>query len=470
MGMEILEAKLADLLRWERRKRHEQTLAAASCYAVALAIVFLPLHVYLPGVWLRWSIPAVWLAALAPWFFYRARWREMDSARVLTRLDHTLKLDELTVTAWEVSRRGGSGAASLFVLKRAQEKLRAIDERALLPRRWSWPAYAAAPLFVLWFALLWLDFDRQNVDPTRQSGLPTLAHKLRDFSRELQDKAKNQGLRDTLALSRELEKTAQKNIEANTADDAFKKELAGAAKKFEAAAKASGEKNSFSTAESERSLNELKAELDAMRDLVQLPDGSKGTQELGQRWVERLAAMPQLKQQFDKIPREGGRPGENELKSFLDKLEQQVTGELDRRSLIDAQQYLEQMMKQGQGERGENAARAKGEQDSDTEGARDKTHSDLPGKQPGRRDEENRSLPEFRAAAPTQVKGLLGEGGSSAFMLKGNPTAGKSGLSQEEVVASYRRQAEQDLNSERVPEGLKETIKNYFLSLGEAKK
>jgi hypothetical protein len=246
--------------------------------------------------------------------------------------------------------------------------------------------------------------------------------------------------------------------------------LAGAAKKFEAAAKASGEKNSFSTAESERSLNELKAELDAMRDLVQLPDGSKGTQELGQRWVERLAAMPQLKQQFDKIPREGGRPGENELKSFLDKLEQQVTGELDRRSLIDAQQYLEQMMKQGQGERGENAARAKGEQDSDTEGARDKTHSDLPGKQPGRRDEENRSLPEFRAAAPTQVKGLLGEGGSSALMLKGNPTAGKSGLSQEEVVASYRRQAEQDLNSERVPEGLKETIKNYFLSLGEAKK
>lgn len=468
--MEILDAKFADLLRWERRKRHEQTLVAVSCYAVALAILLLPLHVFLPGVWLRWVIPAVLLAALAPWFFYRARWRRADSARALARLDHTLKLNELTVTAWELSARGESDAASLFVLKKAQEKLRAVDGRALLPRRWSWPAYAAAPLFGLWFALVWLDFDRHNVDSTRQLGRPTLAHKLRDFSRELQDKAKNQGLRDTLTLSQELEKTAQKNIEGKTADEAFKKELAGAAKKFEAAAKASGEKNSFSTAESEQSLNELKAELDAMRDLMELPDGIKGTQELGQRWIERLAAMPQLQRQFEKTPRDGGSPAPNEIKSFLDKLDQQVTGELDRRSLIDAQQYLEQMMKQGQGERGENYARAKGEQGPDAEGAREKTNSNLPGREPGKRDEENRSLPEFRAGAPTQVKGLLDEGDSSALMLKGHPTAGKSGLSQEEVVASYRRQAEQDLNSERVPEGLKETIKNYFLSLGEAKK
>src|SRR5574342_688765 len=136
--MEILDAKFADLLRWERRKRHEQTLVAVSCYAVALAILLLPLHVFLPGVWLRWVIPAVLLAALAPWFFYRARWRRADSARALARLDHTLKLNELTVTAWELSARGESDAASLFVLKKAQEKLRAVDGRALLPRRWSW--------------------------------------------------------------------------------------------------------------------------------------------------------------------------------------------------------------------------------------------------------------------------------------------------------------------------------------------
>ena len=39
-------------------------------------------------------------------------------------------------------------------------------------------------------------------------------------------------------------------------------------------------------------------------------------------------------------------------------------------------------------------------------------------------------------------------------------------MSQDDVIASYRRQAEAELNTERVPEALKETIKNYFLSLG----
>jgi len=33
------------------------------------------------------------------------------------------------------------------------------------------------------------------------------------------------------------------------------------------------------------------------------------------------------------------------------------------------------------------------------------------------------------------------------------------------VIATYRRQAEQELDSERVPEALKETIRRYFLSL-----
>jgi hypothetical protein len=55
-------------------------------------------------------------------------------------------------------------------------------------------------------------------------------------------------------------------------------------------------------------------------------------------------------------------------------------------------------------------------------------------------------------------------------MFKGKPLPGKSTVSPSEVVASYRRQAEQELNSERVPEGLKETIKNYFLSLEERSK
>ena len=74
--------------------------------------------------------------------------------------------------------------------------------------------------------------------------------------------------------------------------------------------------------------------------------------------------------------------------------------------------------------------------------------------------------------APTQVKGSLGDGDSNALAFKAKPAPGKSVLTQQEVAANYRRQAEQELNSERVPEALKDTIRNYFLSLesGEVKK
>ena len=72
----------------------------------------------------------------------------------------------------------------------------------------------------------------------------------------------------------------------------------------------------------------------------------------------------------------------------------------------------------------------------------------------------------FQAGAATHLKGLLGEGYSSGMVLKGKPSPGKSEISQDEVIASYRRQAEAELNTERVPEALKETIRNYFLSIG----
>jgi hypothetical protein len=134
---------------------------------------------------------------------------------------------------------------------------------------------------------------------------------------------------------------------------------------------------------------------------------------------------------------------------------------------LDAQKFLEQMMKQGQGQKAQGQQRipGQGEDDLPAGGAREKNPSSLPGKEPGKAEEGYRSLPEFRAGASTHVKGALGEGETSGLVFKGKPLPGKSAVSPADVVASYRRQAEQELNSERVPEGLKETIKNYFLSL-----
>jgi hypothetical protein len=63
------------------------------------------------------------------------------------------------------------------------------------------------------------------------------------------------------------------------------------------------------------------------------------------------------------------------------------------------------------------------------------------------------------------VKGVIGEGERSATFFKAKPAPGKSRLSQDELTSSYRRQAETELATERIPEELKDTIKDYFLSL-----
>ena len=466
-----LKSQFAELIGWERRKRREEILVLVFCVALALALVLAPLHTLLPISWLRWLVPAILFAALAPFFLHRRRWSGSDSARAAALLDKTLGLEERAVTAWELSARDATDAVAQLVFKQAEEKLRSIQSRALFPRRVGWPAYLALPLFALWFTVLWLDFDRWN-DYGRSPGPQSLAQKAREFSREFQERAKNEGLRESLKMGQELEKVARKGIDSKTGDEHLKKELAAVSKQFNDAAKSGGDEDSSVGSESQQSLRDLQAELAAARDLMQLPDLPKGAEELGRQWAERLATMPQLKRQMDKSERAGQGPGQRDLKAFLEQLDRQVSGELDRRALLDAQQYLQQMMKQGQGEKNENYARSSGQGDEDApaDGAREKSPSSLPGKEPGKKNEETRSLPEFRADTSTHVKGALGEGESSGVIFKGKPTPGKSTVSPSEVVASYRRQAEQELNSERVPEGLKETIKNYFLSLGETRK
>ena len=466
--MEALVKKFNEILGWERRKRREQTLAMIGCVTFAFAIVFLPLNGFLPRDWLRWTVPGILFVLLAPWFFYRAKWRHQNSARAVAALDKELRLAECAVTAWEIAGGAELGGAKLLVLQRAEAALRNIAARQILPRSVSWPMYGVVPLVVLWLALLWLDFDRPYPE-ARHFSPRNLAERVREYSRELQDKAKGEGLRETLKFGQELEKTAQKSYEQKTPEESLRKEVAGLAQQFTVPASRQ-DKNAFSSGETEQNLKDLKTELEASRDLLQFPDGAKNSDEANQRLMERLSGLPELKRQFD-AANPGAGLGSSELKAFLDKLDQQVTKELDRRALIDAQQYLEQMTKQGSSERGENYARidANGEPDPNAAGLHEKSFSKLPGKEPGQQDADVRSLPDLRSGPQTQVKGILGAGESSGLMLKGNPSGGKSALADSEVVASYRRQAEQELNSERVPEELKEMIKNYFLSLGEAK-
>jgi len=464
----LVERKFAELLRWERQKRREQILVLAVGSALAMAVLLLPLHIFLPLRGLRWMVPLVLLVGLAPLFFYYRHWRAVDRTRALVELDRKLGMDERAVTAWELAGRGNNSAAAQLVFQQTELRLRSVQMRSLFPRRIGWSTYAVAPLFLFWFALLWFDFDQPSSQPP-SAVVQSLAQKLREFAREFHEKAKVEGLRESLQLAQELAKVADKHLAEKANDEQLKKDLAGVKQKLDAAGKSGQQNQAVGGAESEQSLKDLRAELEAARDMLNLPDGVKAPQQ----WIDRLASMPQLRKQLDRQQREDGKGlGQQELQSLLDRLDQQVAGALDRRALIDAQQFLEQMMQPGQGQENNQAAQAagRGEQDEPGDGMREKNHSNLPGKEPGKKDDSLASLPGFRADTRTQIKGQLSEGESSGVVFKGKPTPGKSVLAPQEVVANYRRQAEQELNSEKVPAALKETVRKYFMSLEEANK
>lgn len=464
-----LQSKIADFLHWEKQKRWQESFLLALGIALASALLLSPLHGLLPWTVLRWLVPVILILGLAPAILYYRRWRAVDATRAVVELDRKLTLDQCAVTAWELAERGDRSAPAQLVFHRSELHLRGLEPRRLFPRQWGWPAYAAAPLLLFWFAFLWFDFD-QAFSQQRSSAAQSLAQRLREFARDFQEKAKTEGLSQSLQVGQELEKLAQKNLAGKANDEQLKQDLAGVKQKLDAAGKTGRQNQSIAGAESEQSLRDLKAELEAARDMLNLPDAAKSPSP--QQWLERLASMPQLRNQLEREPQAGKGLGQQELQSLLDRLDRKVAGALDRRALIDAQKFLEQMINQGQVKEKSDGPQiaGRGEQNEPGDGMQEKNYRNLPGKEPGKNDDNLRSLPQFRADTRSQVKGQLGEGESSSVLFKGKPTPGKSELAPQEVAANYRRQAEQELSSEKIPAALKETVRKYFISLEESKR
>ncbi len=152
----------------------------------------------------------------------------------------------------------------------------------------------------------------------------------------------------------------------------------------------------------------------------------------------------------------------------MEKLERDVARDLDRRALADAQQFIELLLEGDEnqaGQRRQQIARA-AKEGSAEEGERVRGKGTLPGDELGAKDRLGEAPPSAQTNVATHLKGILGEGKSGTFVFRGMPSGGRSKVAQEEVTASYRRQAEEELASERIPQELRETIRSYFLSLG----
>ena len=264
-----------------------------------------------------------------------------------------------------------------------------------------------------------------------------------------------------------MEDLAQKSIEAKADEERLKHELAGIAKKIETAGKpaAAGEQ-SLTAAQSEQDLMDLKAEMEAVRDFLS-SEQAKAAGESGQQGLDRFQRLPQLKRQLDSPGEHGRSLGQEELKAYLDQLENQLAQELDRRALLDAQRFLEQLVKKDQDDKttSEMQIAGRGERPTEDDGEK-KAHGSMPGDEPGGPTQVLEAPQERDRGPQTQLKGLLTEGERASLIFKGKASDEKSEVSQDELIASYQRQAEADLNREQVPETLRELIKNYFLSLG----
>jgi len=456
----LLQEKFAELLRWERAKQRETILLRAVGFSLLVSLALLPARGLLPGSFSPIYFPIVLFLLVAPAGFLIWPWGPRESRRALFNLDRTLRLEERALTAAEILTREAPSAVERYVLRETGERLKDLNVKAAFKRRWSWKALAAAPLLLVWLALVWLDVG--SVDFRATGSRPaSLAEKVKNFSEELRRKAERQELAESLKIARALQEMAEEGLKGQGSDQklgenlaAIKKELGQKVHEGEGGAKLGDYHRD--------ALASLKAELDVMKGQF-----GRGSTIKESELFERLSALPRLSEAMEQGRLPGGKPGGQGLKNFLDQLERDVAGEMDRRSLADVENFLALLLQGGQaGEVPSKSVRGGG-REGENRSDNDKTggKGELAGNQPGSPAGSAQS-PQAGASAITRLQGILGEGKSSGFTWRGEAKAGRSKVPEEEIAASYRRQVEEDLASEKIPQEMKETVKKYFLSLG----
>ena len=458
----LLQRQLSELVDWERIKRREQILLTAFSYSLLVSLPVLPVRTLLPAWISPLYFPLISFLLLAPFSLLLQPWREKESLRALSALDHSVRLEERAITAWEILARRDRSIAEEYVLHEAGEKLTGVDVKALFRRQWSWHALLAPPLLVLWLALVWLNVGVDFGAGANGAKPVSVAQKLKEFSQELREKAEAQRLPESLKIARALQELAEERLKGKASDEKLGENLAAMRKQVEETAAVPGESDLSLGAYTRDALSALKTELEALKGL-QRPGSTMSEKEL----LERLAPMARLSEAMEQRRGPIGKLSAQELKSLLGKLEQDVTDELDRRSLAEVRDFLTLLLRGGEAgdvpvEALTESGQAQRRPSQEEKGGR---QGDFAGDQPGVKGKSSQPPP-FSAGAATRLQGILSEGKSVGLTWRGEAKAGASKIPEQEAAASYRRQVEEELASEKIPPGLKETVKKYFLSLG----
>lgn len=464
----LCEDKIGRLLRWEKSKRRERILVTALFYSLLLSLAFHPMGALFPP-WARpLSATPVFFFAAAVLFFLWRPWGGRDALRSVLRLDRRLGMQERALTAWEILRRQGSEPAERLVVEQAASALEPVDVRGLFQRRLSWHAFVAPPLFLLWLGVAWFgvggDFDWFKL--SRREAVKTVAAKLKEFSRELGNRAEEEGLGRSLKAARLIEEVAEKGLAGKMAEAELGQSLHEAVRGL----RDLGPGDPVVTrtelpAMSQKALADLRAEAEKIRDSLTRSDSTLQNGILSADVLQRLT-------RFTSPPGSAGdrSSGKRELDKsgaldLLQKLEQETRAELDRRALMEAQAFLLSLLDGMEGDTTTPSERKDPSMGSDATVKDDKAPGNLPGDQPGSKPPQIQ-FPRFKARAETHLKSLFNEGARAGFTVRGELPGRESQLPKEEIVTEYQRQVEGDLAATEIPQDLKETVKSYFLSLG----
>jgi hypothetical protein len=462
-----LQERFATLLAWRRAQRREAVVLEAFFYAFLFSLAAIPLRESLPYGLSPLGIPLLLFPFVAAALFFRRPWSHNDSMRSLFLLDKSLGLEARALTAWDILGREEKARPELLVLAEAAERLHGVDLRALFRRRLSWQAWSLPAAVTLFLLLVWMGVGVGLPQHASLAPPGTLAGELKAFSHELKQRTRAEGLAESLKVASAMEELAERRIGGRMSEKQLREELAGLSKDIDARGPGSAPSGAELAAATRESLFDLKMEIETLAEALALLDPKIGDKELPPGLLGRLESLPRLSEELKrrKLPPE--KLSSDELRRLLAELDRSISSELDRRTLEEIKQFLSVLV-QGEGDRLADGSRENAPAQAGRSGESEPSRSPgiLPGDRPGTKEPGAPDAPPFKPGVAAHLKGMLKEGSATSFRWQGRAQAGKSTVEVEDLIVSYRRQAEEEMASEKIPDGLKETVKNYFLSLG----
>jgi len=384
-------------------------------------------------------------------------------------------MEDRALTAWDILERAEKKAAEQLVLEEAADRLATFDPRATFKRSFSWHGVAALALLVVWILGVLFTGGAGFVPQANVPPVVPVARALKDFLQPLEEKAELQNLSQSLELARALREIAEKGLKNEISEEAFRDELGQAMNRLQGMNELGGLESALFPI-SRSGLEDLGAEIaELKRQLSALPQ--TGDKKLFDTQVrEKLGRLPRLEQALQKSLAGKTAPGGDELdsaalQSLLERLEAMLQAQMERLTQGEMQEFLASILGSGQGEGAQQLARDNLDGQRESGGGSEKKQAlgKLPGDQPGEKSAGLDKIETATSGGPSQIKGAIDEGERTRVKVQGENRIGASKQGTENVPAGYQRQVERDLASEEIPDGLKDTIKKYFLSLGEKK-